>query len=339
MRVDWGGLDVRQAPSTEPVLFNGGRLLLYGFVRTTPTDWTKTVRISADSPAGPLTFASALDPSRIASGRTVATLAARARIRELEESPEWTETRGSRQRERKTSGVTSEILALSLRYGLLSRETSYVAIERRDTPVAGDVQLRRIPIAVTTGWGGLHSGIPAVSAMYARLSLADGASPPASRVLDVSAPEFRLRRAVERGAGPLSSVFGLRALQAGRSATRATAPPSTAIVTLVTLQHADGSWDLDASLAAAIGRDLHEIEAAIGPDTAPAAARTWATALAIAWLRRNAADVQDQWRLIAAKAESWLSGSGGRAPDGSSWLEAAEEFLAIPPRPRAPRDA
>jgi Ca-activated chloride channel family protein len=49
VRVDWGGLDVRQAPSTEPVLFSGGRLLLYGSVRTTPVEWTKTVRISADA--------------------------------------------------------------------------------------------------------------------------------------------------------------------------------------------------------------------------------------------------------------------------------------------------
>jgi hypothetical protein len=211
---------------------------------------------------------------------------------------------------------------------VLSRETSYVAIERRDTPVAGDVQLRRIPIAVTTGWGGLHAGAGAISAMCAGLALeADRMYLSASRALHVSAPESRLRRPVERGAGPLSSMFGLRALQR-RSATRGTAPPSNAIVALVALQHADGSWDLDASLAPAIGRDLHEIEAALGPDNASAAARAWATALAVVWLRRNAADVEDQWRLIAAKAESWLSGSG-RAPDGSSWLEAAEQFLAL----------
>jgi hypothetical protein len=328
VRVDWGGLDVKQAPSTGPVLFNGGRLLLYGFVRTAPCEWTKTVRIFADSPDGQVTFESAIDPSRIASGRTVATLAARARIRELEESPEWTTTRGSRQRERKAPGVTSEIIALSLRYGLLSRETSYVAIERRDTPVTGDVHLRRVPIAVTSGWGGLHAGTRALSAMYAGLSPADGASPPASQALHASAPWFRLRRPVERGAGPLPSLFGLRALLKADSpaASRGTAK-SNAVVTLVTLQHADGSWDLDAQLAAAIGRDLHEIEAAIGPDTTPAAARAWATALAVIWLRRNAAGVEDEWRLIAAKADQWLSATGGRRPDGSSWYDAAEKFM------------
>ena len=38
----------------------------------------------------------------------------------------------------------------------MSRETSFVAIERRETPVLGDVKLRRVPIAVTTGWGGVR---------------------------------------------------------------------------------------------------------------------------------------------------------------------------------------
>ncbi len=103
-----------------------------------------------------MTFDVAFDGSRVVDGRTVATLAARARIRELEESPEWTSARGSRQRDRKATGAASEIIELSIRYGLLSRETSFVAVERRETPVLGDMQLRRIPIALTSGWGGVE---------------------------------------------------------------------------------------------------------------------------------------------------------------------------------------
>ena len=326
VRVDWGGLDVKQAPSTGPVLFNGGGLLLYGFVRTAPSEWTKTVRIFADSPAGPVTFESAIDPSRIASGRTVATLAARARIRELEESPEWTTTRGSSQRERKAPGVSSEIIALSLRYGLLSRETSYVAIEHRDIPVIGDVQLRRVPIAVTSGWGGLQAGTPAASAMYGRLSLADGAYQLASRSLHAPAPPFR-RRPVERGAGTLPSVLGLRALL------KADSTSASRNREIECRRHAGDAaarrWVLGPRRPAgpAIGRDLHELEEALGPDAATPAARAWATALAVVWLRRNAAGVEDEWRLIAAKADQWLSARGGRGPDGSSWYDAAEKFM------------
>jgi hypothetical protein len=35
---------------------------------------------------------------------------------------------------------------------LISRETSFVAIERRDTPIVGEVALREVPIALTAGW-------------------------------------------------------------------------------------------------------------------------------------------------------------------------------------------
>ena len=161
VRASWGGLDAKQSPSTIPPVFAGGRLLLYAFVKEVSTGGTPaTVRLAATSPSGPVTFDVAFDASRVVNGRTVATLAARARIRELEESPEWTSARGSQQRDRKASRRDSEIIELSIRYGLMSRETSFVAVERRETPVLGDMQLRRIPIALTSGWGGVESDAP-----------------------------------------------------------------------------------------------------------------------------------------------------------------------------------
>ena len=75
--------------------------------------------------------------------RSVAALAARARIRELAESSEWLNTRGSRQVGRKGEGARRKIIRLSTRYGIISRETSYVAVERRDTPVAAVVATDR----------------------------------------------------------------------------------------------------------------------------------------------------------------------------------------------------
>src|SRR5262245_56153281 len=156
VRLDWGGLEVTQAPSVVPPVFGDGRLLVYGLVRT-PREKRQqtTIRLQADSSSGPVAYDVRLDPSQTAgqTHRTVATLAARARIRELEEHPEWIAARGSRQTNRKTNSHVKEIIELSLRYGLLSRETSYVAVERRDTPVLGDIQLRRIPVALTRGWG------------------------------------------------------------------------------------------------------------------------------------------------------------------------------------------
>ena len=149
VQVDWGGLQVTQAPSRIPPVFAGSRLVLYAFVDDLRP---ATIRLSASAASGRLAFDVPLDPGDATTGRTIATLAARERIRELEEAPEWAKARGSRQT-RGASATTKEIVALSIRYGLMSRETSFVAIERRDTPVVGDVQLRRVPIALTSGWG------------------------------------------------------------------------------------------------------------------------------------------------------------------------------------------
>ena len=62
-------------------------------------------------------------------------LAARERIRTLEEQGEHLENRGSR-RQRARAGAAGEIAALGVTYQLCSRETSFVAIEHRETPAA-----------------------------------------------------------------------------------------------------------------------------------------------------------------------------------------------------------
>ena len=154
--LNWGTLDVVSAPSTVPPLFTNSRLVMYGFVKKLAP---ATVTLTGIGPKGKVSFDVALDPSQIVDGQTIGTLAARARIRELEESPEWTGARASRQGRTRTSAVTREIIDLAVRYNLVSRETSLVAIEKRDTPVKGDMKLRRVPIALTAGWGGLRAPV------------------------------------------------------------------------------------------------------------------------------------------------------------------------------------
>ena len=82
--MEWDGADVVQAPSALPPVFSGGRLLLYGFLRQeTPSAAPTRARLSAETPSGPVTFDVSIDGANVRTGRTVATLAARARIREL----------------------------------------------------------------------------------------------------------------------------------------------------------------------------------------------------------------------------------------------------------------
>lgn len=323
--IEWGGLTVTQAPAQVPPVFGGGRLLVYGFLRDEVPAAAATVRLRADSPGGPVAFEVPVDRARAVSGRVVTTLAARARIRELEESPEFLATRGSQQRGRKTSQVTREIVELGIRHGLTSRETSYVAIERRATPVTGDVQLRRVPIALTTGWGGLIEGGTAGPVSFHGTVL--GGVPARSSDTGVFSMDWAAEvLRVEPSATP--GMFRRLPL-GGRVFARTPGAPVSPMHALIALQRADGSWDLTDALARTIGRRLSQLEAALSGATPgdPAMVRAaWATALALAWLGRHADDSKDEWRLLADKANKWLAGVVV-APPGASWAQMARRFV------------
>ena len=142
-------------------MFAGGRLLVYGFVKgERPT----SARLTANGVDGPLSFEVPLPHGSLEADRTVATLAARARIRELEEGSDWLSAHGSQQKDRKASISRQEIIALSMQYGVMSRETSFVAIERRETPVIGEVyNCARCPLRLRPAGGQGRSGGPARS--------------------------------------------------------------------------------------------------------------------------------------------------------------------------------
>jgi Ca-activated chloride channel family protein len=302
-------------------------LLIYGFPKAARP---ALVRLSATAPSGPLSFAVDLAAARQVTGKSVATLAARARIRELEEGPEWLANRGSRQRERKQTGVTKEIIDLSIRYGLISRETSFVAVERRETPVVGDMQLRRVPIALTSGWGGIRS-MPAPTRMLLGATL----GPPDlmdTQVLRDARNSLRLERARLE---PTSSARGFagsfveRLLGRKSKLSSDSIGPSSAMHALVALQHADGHWELTTELATLLGRELSEIAAALtdGAGDRSDRQRAWATALAIAWLELNAGDAEEEWRLLRRKAQNWIDGTRAVAPGGVAWVTAARRFV------------
>ncbi len=314
VRLEWSGGTVTQAPVKVPPVFAGGRLLVYGFVKG---QRPAHVRLTATGPSGPVSFEVPVPPVPDAaeSRHAVATLAARARIRELEEGSEWLASRGSQQKGRKVNGSKNEIIALSLRYGLTSRETSFVAIERRETPVTGDVQLRKVPIAITNGWGGqLWS---------------PGAAPKM-----VPSRSFHIHAALAQPVAE-SGTWGMRRPSALESSPRMpmmrarAGTTSSGMHSLILLQSADGSWELTKDLASVMGRDLAALRSAVqgasGSDSD--VLRAWATALALTWLRTNAADNEDEWRLLAAKGRKWIDGTAAVPPGGRTWIDKADEYL------------
>jgi Ca-activated chloride channel family protein len=362
--VSWGGLDARQAPTRIPPVFSGGRLLVYAFFSEDSRSLLPTRgELSAVTPSGSVRFDVLLDPSHIVDGKIIATLAARARIRELEEGPEWTTARGSRQQDRKATGVSKEIIELSTRYGVISRETSFVAIERRETPVLGDTQLRRVPIALTAGWGGLDTiAIGRLAGRYGsvgapvsagalllgapgtgRLAGGDGDTDQARFMRQPMADAPANVRLVPPGIG--RALGRLRGLGAGSrlSSVDAGSPPRppasgdhAAMVVLIALQRADGSWDLSADVAVAVSYELASLESLLSGATGNDAdiRRAWATALALAWLDDHAGEFAEEWTMAADKARRWLDGVIARPAGGGSWSSAAARLMTTTSPPR-----
>jgi Ca-activated chloride channel homolog len=331
VRVTWQGLRVKQVPSVVPPVFDGSRFMVYGLVDGAIGDGA-LARLEARGPSGPVAFEVPIAHERGREGSTLGALAARSRIRELEESDGWAPARGSRQADRKANAVVREIVDLATRYGLISRETSYVAIERRETPVQGEVQLRRIPIALTAGWGGLRQPAemrPLVGAsMRARPTAARAAL---TRAMSVNAHGDMLASAPP--SSPSSSMlerFVARMPSLSRRATRSAPPPDPGLQRLIQLQAASGTWDLTPELAEVIGKPLDLLERELAATGGSRDHRlAWATALAIAWLNRHAADVRDEWDMLAGKAETWLATAAPKHVAGRRWIERAEQILSL----------
>lgn len=320
IKIEWVDAPVTAMPANVPPVFAGSRLLVYGFPRAARP---AAVRLSAMGPSGPLSFEVGVADVQAVAGKSVATLAARARIRELEEGGEWLASRGSRQKERKQTTVSKEIIELSVRYGLISRETSFVAVERRDAPVFGDIQLRRVPIALTSGWGGVEQR--SLTAMPLMLG-APTAVPEAfgRQAIAVESAMLQQPRSVLGPSKPLIARWWR-----GRSSESVhSSVKSPSMHALVALQHADGHWELTRELASILGRDLSEIERALPCASGdPDCRRAWATALAIGWLGLHAATARDEWMLLWRKAQKYLDTVSVIAPERDGGIEAAKRFL------------
>jgi hypothetical protein len=325
VQLEWAGVRTTTVPEVFPPVFANEPVRAYAWIDQLAVG---TVTLRANSPAGPLSWSLDVDPRAVTSGRLVGALAARARIRELEEGGRWTRSRGSRQHERRDEGVVSAIVQLATRYGLASRETSWVVVEKRDVATNEPAVLRRVPIAIASGWGGREAedafspgtlqrsltGQFSVDAL--ELSAPLQGMPDASRV----SVSRSLRRMLEK---VRSSKHG-----------RVSEPPTGHLAgnservfdRVIALQRADGSWELDETLLMACGlsrEQLPTLEALVPSAASHEGRRAMATAIALTFLRRRAVADQLEWALLGRKAERYLDQVAIAPNGGGTWLDAA----------------
>jgi Ca-activated chloride channel family protein len=321
--VEWNGLAIRTAPTIAPVVFGGGRVMVYAWLKDARPG---TATLTARGPRGVVSHTVAIDPGGAAAGTTIASLAARTRIRELEEGQEWLSGRGSQQIERHAGQVREEIVRLACTYHLVSRETSFVAVEQREVPVEREMQLRRIPVALTSGWGGFDE-VRDSRARQLALDVDYDAIDGASSVQFMQA-RFESSPRMPEASSRLGLPIGrrLREAFAGKDrGLRSARPPLDA---LVALQRADGSWELTEKLARAVGVEWAQLvsESAQVSGT-PDDRRVFATMVALAWLARQASEWRDEWQLLARKAEGWVSATMRDQALLARWRQAADALV------------
>nr|XP_015099568.1 von Willebrand factor A domain-containing protein 5A isoform X2 [Vicugna pacos] len=101
------------------------------------------------------------------------------------------------------------------------------------------------------------------------------------------------------------------------------------LVQLISLQKADGSWDLDEGLALVLGMKLEDIQAALPLKNADSS--SWATVLAVLWLHANGKPVKCEWELLERKAVAWIHLHAGSVRQ--ALVQAAIAFLKSPVDP------
>ncbi|MGE0791826.1 MAG: VIT domain-containing protein [Sandaracinaceae bacterium] len=327
VRVDWGGLDVEQAPRTTPPVFDGDALTVFGRVRGGGGSARITLR------AGDRAWPIDVDLERAEAGGAIPVLFARERIRELEDRDAG--QRGSAQaRGGREEATRAELVELGCRYRLMSSATSFVAVierasgEKVDTPVA----LRKVPVALTAGWGGSGHG------------RASGGAMPPGTMTRTGTVEMSLGRAtmqpVMRSPAPAPRAPG--APPAMAAPTPRPAPPSKErafdgardevwlaeaeaaddegldrTFALLMTQRADGAFLRSPTLASWLSAEASaRLDAAITKGMSEPAL---VTAIVLALLARDAADERDAWAPAASKARRFLDANGG-APDVSAYL-------------------
>ena len=311
--IDWGQLEVEQSPREVPPVFAGDPLVVRARVRSGDTRQITLV-------AGPHRFTVEVPESALetaALGGPVPTLWARSAIRDLENDAG---RRGSSQNRPRPENAEERkrtaIVELARAHSLMSSVTSFVAIEVRSLAErTHGAELRKVPIALTAGWGGGGTSAPQSrggAPMRKRSAppppaLAASAFPSLRRAMDHMeidpAPARRARPSAPREAEESNTAQQSPPARLARPSASAPASRSEAsdpLYDLLLLQSADGSFSR--AILAHIPGLLPKLEAAI---VAHGEANVL-TSLVLFILEREHRDRKDEWRAAAEKARRFL---------------------------------
>ncbi|XP_055271958.1 von Willebrand factor A domain-containing protein 5A [Moschus berezovskii] len=278
------GLSAKMLSPEQTVLFRGQRLILYAQLTGTmpPAEATGEVclkyTLQGESLENKVSFS--LQP-KLDANLTIHRLAAKSFLQ--------TKDMGLRET---PAGDKKDVLKVSMECGVISSHTAFIAVNKDlNMPIQGPLTPRDVPRPMLLATAPpMQSVSPqkCATGRRARRSLGHRQQKKCT-----SLSEACLEKPKPRASAKKTNVE-----------THGPVVEDNHLVQLISLQKADGSWDLNEGLALVLGMKLEDIQAAL-PDK-DANSSSWATVLAVLWLHDNAKDMDCEWELLERKAVAWI---------------------------------
>ncbi|XP_001379766.2 von Willebrand factor A domain-containing protein 5A isoform X2 [Monodelphis domestica] len=178
-----------------------------------------------------------------------------------------------------------KVVDISLQSGVVSPHTAYIAINKElNEPIQGPLTQRDIPLAHRCHDGRKFLGVPQKNI---GVPLADLPRSAVRSLLsaDHCVPYFVSDECDDDDPFTLSDN-------------------ESPLLQLISLQKADGSWELDEALTSVLGVSVQAALAAL-PDQSKDVP-SWATILAVLWLHSSFWGQREEWELLEKKAVAWI---------------------------------
>ncbi|XP_077773309.1 von Willebrand factor A domain-containing protein 5A-like [Podarcis muralis] len=327
------GLKAELVGSGPQVIFQGQRCLIYAQIHgqdqsSGSTEGTAVLQYQFQDQTFKETLKFSLS-SQETDRLPVHRLAAQTLLKELE---------GAREK-----GEEKQRLALetSLSSGVVCSQTAFVGVNMElGTALQGPLSRRDVPHALQGGMALCYAQSASLGISFSRMPTAGcnpmvSCSPPPTQHprLVNSAGLFKGKRAMRKMCGfPLQSSPPppIQNSYSAKSSEPTPKEKESPLLSLVSLQNANGSWPLDSGLATILGLSETEISSKSPAQVTPDA---WATVLALLWLHSRAIDHRDEWELLETKALSWLQATAGSQL--AQCMKAGNEMLGSSVSPEA----
>ena len=279
---------VHQVPQVIPSVFSGEKLVVYGLLKPSMT------RKASALPQGKAVLRYTLLGQKLES---IVPFAAEAGG--VETIPAIHHLAAKQLLKEMEDGIfTPEIAKLSIESGVVCSETAFIAVdEESHLPISGPLKTYDVLMDDLCGF---ESVFDSANSVRCCLSAAVDCMDDSDEEECEDEMGFLDYNAVGNTAfsDQLASVAFAAPLVVREQV--ATGP---SLSSLVALQQANGSWSLTAALSTQLGKEQRTVEDSC-PSGCPSS--VWATALALGSLKVTYASQQDEWELVAKKAESWL---------------------------------